>query len=102
MGELEYIMTGRSKKWMRLVEQSVLLLSQANMLMNHNRRLNILTRFLKESKTETHLLKENGKPLMGLSVCAICIAQLVGYLPRYLVIVDSDSLHIFMKANCPL
>ena len=70
-GKLEDIMTGRSKaecdvkKLMRLVEQSVLLLGQANVLTNHNRRPNILTRFLKDSKTATHLLKQNEKPLMG-------------------------------------
>ena len=70
-GKLEDIMTGWSKsacdvkKLMRLVEQSVLLLGQANVLTNHNRRLNILTRFLKESKTATQLLKQIEKPLMG-------------------------------------
>ena len=70
-GKLEDIMTGRSKAecdvkmLMRLVEQSVLLLCQANVLTNHNRRLNILMRFLKESKTASQLLKQNEKPLMG-------------------------------------
>jgi len=62
----------KQHKLLKLVEKSVVVLGQANVLLNHNRRMNVLARFLKNHKSASsilgqnaELLKRNDKDLFG-------------------------------------
>ena len=46
-------------KIMRLAEQAVIMVGQTNLLINHNRRLNVLSRFLRDGKAATQILTQN-------------------------------------------
>ena len=46
-------------KIMRLAEQAVIMVGQTNVLINHNRRLNVLSRFLRDGKAATQILTQN-------------------------------------------
>ena len=50
-------------KLLSLVEQSVLVLGQANVLINYNRRTNILARFFKDNKVAAKLVRSNATVL---------------------------------------
>ena len=47
------------RKMLRLAEKSVLLIGQTNVLLNYNRRLNVLARFLRDPKAATNILQQN-------------------------------------------
>ena len=47
------------KKLLELADQSIVMLGQTNVLINYNRRLNILARFLKDNKAAGELLNAN-------------------------------------------
>ena len=46
-------------KIMRLAEQAVIMVGQTNVLIIHNRRLNVLSRFLRDGKAATQILTQN-------------------------------------------
>ena len=46
-------------KIMRLAEQAVIMVGQTNVLINHNRCLNVLSRFLRDGKAATQILTQN-------------------------------------------
>jgi hypothetical protein len=46
-------------KLMTLVEQAIIVLGQTNVLINHNRRLNVLSRFLKDTKSAGEIIRQN-------------------------------------------
>ena len=48
-----------AKELLELAEKSVTLVGQTNVLINHNRRLNVLSRFMKDSKKATDILSQN-------------------------------------------
>ena len=50
-------------KLLQLAEQSVLLVGQTNVIVNYNRRLNVLSRFLKNPKAAHEILKQNEQTL---------------------------------------
>ena len=57
-------------KSMRLAEQAVIMVGQTNVLINHNGRLNVLSRFLRDGKAATQnqnqtVLSKNRKDLFG-------------------------------------
>ena len=66
--QLEKIMDSGKKsckvdKLLKLAEQSVLLVGQTNVIINYNRRLNVLSRFLKNPKAAHEILKQNEQTL---------------------------------------
>ena len=46
-------------KLMTLVEQAIIVLGQTNVLITHNRRLNVLSRFLKDTKSAGEIIRQN-------------------------------------------
>ena len=46
-------------KIMRLAEKAVIMVGKTNVLINHNRRLNVLSGFLSDSKSATQIMMQN-------------------------------------------